>query len=372
MNFPITLYGYIARRFLMWFSGVFLLFIMLIYIGDFVELTRRTSARADIGAGILAQMSALKLPYEAQQVLPFAVLGGSILALFFMTRSRELIVARAAGISVWQFLTPAIAIAFLIGVIGVAVFNPIASVAQREYKLLETTVLKNQADSLALTASGLWLRQSDVEGTQAVIHALRRPAAKPGDDPTGMQLGDVSMLFFRDNDRLVRRIDAEGARLEAGRWYIENGTEWRPDRDKVPFDQVVVPTNLTAQKIEESFASPDTMSFWKLPAFIDLLEASGFSAQKHKLYFDSLLAKPFMLCAMVLIAAIFSLRMQRRGGTTALMIGGICAGFLVYFMSDLVFALGASATIPVALAAWTPAVISMLLGTFVLLHLEDG
>jgi len=111
MNFPVTLYGYIARRFLMWFSGVFLLFVMLIYIGDFVELTRRTSARADIGAGILARMAALKLPYEAQQVLPFAVLGGAILALFFMTRSRELIVARAAGISVWQILTPAIAIA---------------------------------------------------------------------------------------------------------------------------------------------------------------------------------------------------------------------------------------------------------------------
>jgi lipopolysaccharide export system permease protein len=371
MNFPITLFGYIARRFLMWFSGVFLLFMMLIYIGDFVELTRRTSARADIGAGLLAKMAALKLPYEAQQVMPFAVLGGSILALFFMTRSRELIVARAAGISVWQFLAPAIAIAFLVGVIGVTLFNPIASVAQSEYKVLESTLLKNQADSLALNASGLWLRQSDVEGTQAVIHALRRPPAAAS-DPADMELGDVTIYFFRDNDHLVRRIDAASARLESGRWHVKDGVEWRPDRDKVPFDEEIVPTNLTAQKIEESFASPDTMSFWKLPAFIDLLERSGFSAQKHRLYFDSLLAKPFMLCAMVLIAAIFSLRMQRRGGTTGLMIGGICAGFLVYFLSDLVFALGASATIPVALAAWTPAVISSLLGTFVLLHLEDG
>src|SRR6202034_3493028 len=123
-----TLFGYIARRFLMWFSGVFLLFIMLIFIGDFVELTRRTSARADIGAGLL--------------VKPFAVLGGSILALFFMTRSRELIVARAAGISVWQFLAPAIAIAFLVGVVGITLFNPLASTAQSEYKFLENTILK--------------------------------------------------------------------------------------------------------------------------------------------------------------------------------------------------------------------------------------
>jgi lipopolysaccharide export system permease protein len=370
--FPITLYGYIARRFAMWFAGVFVLFVALIFIGDFVELTRQTSARADIGAGLLVEMSALKLPYEAQQVMPFAVLGGSILALFFMTRSRELIVARAAGISVWQFLTPAVVIAFAVGVIGVTLFNPLASVAQNEYKLLENTLLKNQGDALTLNASGLWLRQSDVEGTQAVIHALRRPAADAKAEPAEMLLGGVTILFFRDNDRLIRRIDAESARLAAGRWHVHNGQEWRPDRDKAPFDDIVIPTNLTEQKIEESFASPETMSFWKLPDFISVLEQSGFSARKHRLYFDSLLAKPLMLCAMVLIAAIFSLRMQRRGGTTGLMIGGLCAGFFVYFMSDLVFALGASATIPVALAAWTPAVISSLLGTFVLLHLEDG
>jgi lipopolysaccharide export system permease protein len=371
MNFPITLFGYIARRFLMWFSGVFTLFVMLIFIGDFVELTRQTSARADIGAGLLLKMSALKLPFEAQQVMPFAVLGGSILALYFMTRSRELIVARAAGISVWQFLAPAIAIAFLVGTIGVTLFNPLASTAQAEYKQLDNTILKNQADSLLLNSSGLWLRQRDVEGTQAVIHALSRPK-NDGTAPAEMLLGDVTFYFFRDNDRLIRRLDAATARLDAGRWHVSDGVEWRPDRAKVPFDEEIVPTNLTMQQIEEDFASPDTLSFWSLPAFIELLEQSGFSAQKHKVYFDSLLARPFMLCAMVLIAAIFSLRMQRRGGTTALMIGGIVAGFLVYFLADLVLALGNSATIPAALAAWTPAVISTLLGTFVLLHLEDG
>jgi lipopolysaccharide export system permease protein len=135
---------------------------------------------------------------------------------------------------------------------------------------------------------------------------------------------------------------------------------------------VFVPTNLTPKKIEESFASPDTMSFWQLPSFIELLEASGFSAQRHRLYFDSLLARPFLLCAMVLVAAIFSLRMQRRGGTTLMIVGGVFAGFMLYFISEMVFTLGLSATIPVALAAWTPAGISTLLGTTFLLHLEDG
>ena len=94
-----------------------------------------------------------------------------------------------------------------------------------------------------------------------------------------MLLGGVTILFFRDNDRLIRRIDAESARLAAGRWHVHNGQEWRPDRDKAPFDDIVIPTNLTEQKIEESCASPETMSSvpisaWR-PSAVPMIRLSG-------------------------------------------------------------------------------------------------
>ena len=81
---------------------------------------------------------------------------------------------------------------------------------------------------------------------------------------------------------------------------------------------------------------------------------------------------PLLLCAMVLIAATFSLRPTRRGGTAYMVLGGVIAGFLLFFISDIVFALGLSATIPAILAAWTPAGVSSMLGAAMLLHLEDG
>ena len=58
---------------------------------------------------LLLEMAALKLPHTAQDVMPFAVLFGTMLAFWRLTRSNELVVARAAGVSVWRFLTPAIA-----------------------------------------------------------------------------------------------------------------------------------------------------------------------------------------------------------------------------------------------------------------------
>ena len=141
MNFPATLFAYIARQFLLWFGAVFLLFLMLIYIGDFIELSRRAANHPEATTEVLLKMAALKLPFTAQEVMPFAVLLGSIMALWSMTRSRELIVARAAGVSVWQFLAPAIAIAFMIGAIGVTLFNPLAALAEAEYKRLENNLL---------------------------------------------------------------------------------------------------------------------------------------------------------------------------------------------------------------------------------------
>jgi lipopolysaccharide export system permease protein len=103
-----------------------------------------------------------------------------------------------------------------------------------------------------------------------------------------------------------------------------------------------------------------------------LLEESGFSAQRHRLHYDVLLARPFLLCAMVLVAAIFSLRTQRRGGVTVMIVGGVAAGFFLYVLSDVIFALGISAKVPIVLAAWTPTGVSLIFGATTLLHLEDG
>ncbi len=109
-----------------------------------------------------------------------------------------------------------------------------------------------------------------------------------------------------------------------------------------------------------------------LPGFIELLENAGFSATRHKLQLHRLLATPLLFAAIILLAVSFSLRPQRRGRVGLVIFGGALTGFLLYFVSNLVFALGLSGNIPVVLAAWTPAGITLMLGVAILLHLEDG
>ncbi|MBV9687655.1 MAG: LPS export ABC transporter permease LptG [Alphaproteobacteria bacterium] len=354
-----------ARQFSAWFAGVFAAMVVITFLLDYIELIRRGGAKIQATLGLLLEMAALKLPQTAQEVLPFAILFGTMLAFWRLTRNNELVVARAAGVSVWQFLSPAVIVAFLIGLVAVTIFNPIASLTEAVYEKLEGHILRQGSDQLALSNAGLWLRQSDQAGNQIIIHAGKLASQQ-------LVLDSVTLLFFNELTQFTSRIDAKSARLESGDWVIENGIRWAPDEPPHPFDEIHLATTLTPRKIEESFASPDTMSFWDLPGFIELLEQSGFPAQRHRLHFNVLLARPFLLCAMVLIAATFSLRMQRRGGATLMIVGGVASGFLLYFVSDIVFALGLSTKIPVTLAAWTPTGVSLIFGTSMLLHLEDG
>ncbi len=365
MRLARILSAYIARQFLAWFCGVFGTMLIVTFLIDYLELLRRGGGRAQANWGVLLEMAALKMPHTAQEVMPFAILFGTMLAFWRLTRSNELVVARASGVSVWQFLTPAVLVALLAGVIAVTVFNPIASTMEASYEKLESRILRQSADPLTLSIGGLWLRQSDAADGQILIHGERLAAP-------GLLLDKVTVFFIDHLMKFTSRVEARAARLEGGFWLIEDGQRFHPGEAPEPFGALRLPTKLTTAKIEESLASPDTMSFWDLPGFITLLEQSGFSAERHRLHFNVLLARPFLFCAMVLVAATFSLRMQRRGGATMMIVSGVVAGFLLYFVSDIVFALGLSAKIPVLLAAWTPTGVSMIFGTSMLLHLEDG
>ena len=188
MRLSATLSAYIGRQFLLWFGGVFAAFVGITFILDTIELMRRAAAKAQVTLGVVIEMSLLKLPLMAEKLLPFAVLIGGMLVFMRLTRSHELVVARAAGVSVWQFLLPPLALALLIGFVNIGIFNPIASATTARFERLEAQYLRGRSSLLAVSENGLWLRQGDETG-QSVIHAQRVL-------PNSMDLQDVIIFLF--------------------------------------------------------------------------------------------------------------------------------------------------------------------------------
>lgn len=364
MRLPFTLSRYILLRTLAGTASVFLGLAALVFTLDLIELLRRAGSNDAVGVGTVVKLGLLKLPHMTEVILPFAVLFGAMLTFFRLTRNQELVVARSAGVSVWQFLLPAVLTAVGIALFSVMVYNPVSASLLSRYEFLEGAYLRNQPSSLSISASGLWVRQQDADG-YAMINAQKLVQ-------NTREINDVMILRFDNQNNYRGRLDAEQGFLEDGHWRLVNVWQAREGEPAVFTGAMTMPTNLSFAEIQDSFASPETMSFWTLPGFIKVLQDSGFSALNHRLYWHSQLATPLLLAAMVLVAAVFSLRQPRKGRLGMMIVGGITSGFMVYFLSDLIHAYGLSAQIPVALAAWAPALITTCCGVTLLLHLEDG
>ncbi|WP_135076848.1 LPS export ABC transporter permease LptG [Terasakiella sp. SH-1] len=361
-----TLSLYIGRHFLTHFAILMLVFLGLIFLIDSIELLRRSSNKEGVTAFIALQMALLKLPHIGQETFPFAVLFAGMSAFSRLTKSHELVVARAAGVSAWRFMTPAILVAFILGMFQVMVVNPLGSASLSAFEQMESKFFDGKSNMLSLSANGLWLRQSNLDG-QSVLHS--RFVLQQEDS---VDLNDVSIFVYRDRDNFSHRIEADRASLEDGFWHLYEVQVHIAEQPTQFNEELWFETDLTLNKIQESFASPETMSFWSLPSFIETMERAGFSGKRHKLHWHSLLSAPFLLAAMILIAATFTLRHTRKGGTTFVVAGGMLTGFVLYFFSDISMALALSGSIPVLLAAWAPACICLLLGSAMILHLEDG
>jgi lipopolysaccharide export system permease protein len=369
-SFAMTLSLYVTRVFFLAVLGMLTGLTLLVSLFDFVELLRRSATHPEATFGVVAEIAALRLPWGAMQILPFAVLIGAILAFWRLTRSSELVVARATGVSAWGFLAAPTLSALLLGAFATGAVTPVSAVMRARAEALDNAYLRNGGGPLALAGGQLWLRQSDhgldPQGV-AILHALS-VSAKGG----LLRAQSVSVFRLDASDHPVQRIEAAEASLDVGEWRLDGARTVTPGHMPDPPRRLSLPTDLTVDRVQQSFAPPDTFSVWALPGFIDLLDRSGFSSIRHRLHFQALLALPLLCGTMCLLGAAFSMRPQRRGGVAQMLGSGVAAGFALFVVSKLAEEFGQSGALPAMLAAWAPAGSGLMLSVALLLHLEDG
>jgi lipopolysaccharide export system permease protein len=258
---------------------------------------------------------------------------------------------------------PAFLITLVFAILNIAILNPIGASMNTRYKALEGRYLE-RTPTLELTGAGLWLRQRD-DAKRYLLHADHV-------EMSPLTLSPVIVFIYDGDGKYLGRIDAPRAILQDGAWDIRDAWVNMDQSAAEHVDNWQLPTTLTLGKIQESMAAPNTISFWELPRFIRALKTIGLPQTRHQLAFQSILSQPLSLCSMVFFAAAFALRMNRRGGVTAMIIAGIMLGSFIYTLNNVVNALGVNQTLPVVLAAWAIPVVALALSNAALLHMEEG
>lgn len=358
---------YVLTRTLISVAAALAVIAAIIMLVDFVALSRDVGVRAkETSAAQLFGLTLLQSPAVILMLMPFAFLFGVLSAFVGLNRRSELIAMRAAGVSAWRFIMPAAGAAAAIGIANVLIFNPVASEMNARFEIQKTALMSGY---LAGESKAVWLRQGDGR-SQVIIRAEKR---LPG---ASVRLQNVSMFIYNlDADgslKFSRRLDANEARLETDRWRLLNVREGSPGGATVQSAEITLPSSLTARTALAKFASPQSVPFWGLPGVIARTESAGFSATAYRLQFQSLLATPVLYAAMSMLAAAFSLRLFRSGGVSGLVASAVGLGFLFFAINQLCGSLGRAEVIPPLLAAWAPALLTLLSGATLLAYTEDG
>lgn len=355
---------YLAGRYATAMLGTFFLCGVLIFMIDFVEVLRQSGKYGSVPAGTLVWLTLLRLPAYTELLLAFAVQVGAISALLMLNRKSELAVMRAAGMSVWQFLRPALMVALLIGVFAITVYNPMAAAARAEAERLFSQVFGRESNFMQAQVNGAWLRQEGADGS-SVINA--RAALN-----RGLELVGPTVVQYDREGLFIERIEGERALLRDGFWEVQNALVSRMGQPNEAFSTYQISTYLSPERVRDALGSAISISFWELPGMIEATEKAGLSAARFKIQYELLLSRPLLLLAMVLMGATVSLKSFRSGKIQSMVVYGMVGGFGFLLLAEVSRQIGVSGLVSPTLAVWTPVAVAIVLSMTILLNQEDG
>ena len=355
---------YIAKRVLLTIGSVFALCLVLIFMIDLVELLRIAGKTGSIAMGSILLIVLLRLPSFAELTMPFAILSGTIGACLMLNRSAEIVVTRAAGMSVWQFLAPGLAVAVGLGILSNVAYNPMAASARAASEEAYARAFGEESSLFNSRGSVSWLRQDGVDGSSVMTATAA--------SNQGRSLSGVEVVQFDRYGSFVENIEAQHAELRDGFWDLANVTVDRTRTIPEHYDSYQVSTYLTPTEVRETLGSEFSVSFWQLPALIELAEKAGLPAKAFRVQYASLLTRPFQFAIMVLLAGTVALRTFRFGKIQTKVVIGLVFGFGFFVLAEVSRQMGVAGLCSSMAAVLAPVAIAGFTSVTVLLHQEDG
>ena len=364
MKFSATILRYVFKYYVAQFAIVAGVFCLLIFLVEGLETMRRTEGK-DVAFSVVMLISTLRLASVAIQALPFAALIGGILTYRKLAHHAELIAMRACGVSAWQFVAPAALAAFALGLAALAFLDPLSAGMLNHRERVQEKYLGEERSVTSLLASGLWLKQPARDGAGKTL--IRASRLSPDSDT----LYNAVFFIFDASDKFVRRVEASEAVSDGKQWHMRGVRTVFPGEPPLERETYSMPASISAKHIRESFLSPENFAFWRLPEFIKILRDSGFPVAQHVLHYYKTIFSPLFLATMAAFGAAFSLAHMRGGKGGAYAVAGLGAGFFIYFMNDIFYALGLSGKFPPIAAALAAPVICFAGSAVMLLHKEE-
>ncbi len=326
---------FIFKRFLVSFLLVLITLSVILFVGDFVEQFRKSTSK-NVPINIIFQLTALNFPSLIFFTLPIITFFSSIIAYLILIRNSEKIIIGSMGMSNIKLSVPSIILYVTVGIFFVFVANPLLTIFEEKYSELEYKYIDKVDKFASITKNGLWLKQeNEAKNLSSVLYAKTI-------QNQGKNLIDFMVLEYDDQGAFQGRLDGQNAELIDGFWLMSN-TQISPKYGKSIYEKnLKYETNIKLEDITDSLSSPSSIPIWRLITFINFLESLGYSAIDFKMHFYNLMFLPLYLAGLSLLASSLVINLKQNDKYTLTITYSFILIFIIYFLSNLLDALGST------------------------------
>lgn len=287
----------------------------------------------------------LRMPQQIYELFPMIALLGTMLGLGGLANSSELIVIRAAGVSMWQFIISISKTAFLVMLLAVFIGEVVAPPAVQYAKLQRVKALSQQIT--LNTDYGLWVRDGD-----SYVNVKRVE--------TDGSLTGITLYTFNELNQLKSLTKAAKANYDGDNWFLSKVRKTSFTKQGVSVinnKKLKWMTLLSPNLVSVVSVSPENLAVWKLYDYIDYLEENGLDSSMYKLSFWTKVFMPLTIGTMILIAIPFIMGSLRHAGVGQRILIGFLGGLTFYLVNRLSGQMGVVYGIPAILSAGLPTLV---------------
>jgi lipopolysaccharide export system permease protein len=311
---------------------VTLCFLSLFFFFDFVEEIQSIGRQSTPDYRIIHALSyvALMIPSHLYELLPIAVLIGTIFVMARFAQSSEYTILRTSGLGPWRALKTLLLLGLAFVLLTFAIGDYISPVADRTGQLLKA----RYQGRITLGQTGAWLKEKQAYSQYAVnINSLESNGSMRG----------IRIFEFDNHGLLMSMVQAEAASFEKD----ESWTMKRVDRtefpargtetahiDRVQMDSFRWPNQISAEMVSAALLKPERMSTLDLFQYVRHLDANGQSAQRYEIEFWKKVFYPLSCLVMVVLALPFAYLHFRSGGIATYVFGGVMAGISFFLLNN--------------------------------------
>lgn len=311
---------------------VILGFLALFIFFDFVEEIQALGRYAAAGYRLVHAVVyvALMIPSHLYELLPIAVLIGTIFVMARFAQSSEFTILRTSGLGPWRALKTLLALGLGFVLLTFAVGDYLSPIADRTAQLLKA----RYEGRITVGQTGAWLKERQQHSQYAVnINSMESNGSMHG----------VRIFEFDSQGFLMSMVQAENAsygrddswnleRVQRTEFPARGAESARIERTKV--ESFRWPNQISAEMVSAALLKPKRMSTIDLFTYIRHLNANGQNAQRYEIEFWRKVFYPLSCLVMVVLALPFAYLHFRSGGIATYVFGGVMAGISFFLLNN--------------------------------------